>query len=742
MSSPAATASHASAPSGPTRTVHGVCNLCEAICGLTFTVAGTGPSERIISIKGNEADPLSRGHICPKAVALKDLHEDPDRLRQPVRRINQNGQTTWQPIGWDEAFDIVVEGLAKVREAHGSNAVAVYQGNPSIHNWGNVTHGHLFFGQLKTRQRYSATSVDQLPHHMAAYWLYGHQLRIPIPDIDHTQYLLVLGGNPLASNGSLMTVPDVRTRLKALRERGGKLVVVDPRRTETAAVADEHLFIDPGTDAAWLLSILNTLFDEGIHRPRQWTDLLDQVDALREAVLPFSPEATATVTGIDAATTRRVARELAAAEGGACYGRMGLSTQAHGVVCQWVIQVINLLCGHVDREGGTLLTTPALDLIKQGLMPPGHFDAWRSRVRGTPEFGGELPVSTLAEEMLTPGRGQIKALVTSCGNPVLSTPNGQQLDRALSGLDFMASIDFYVNETTRHADVILPPTCGLEHDHYDLLFLHLAVRNVTRYTEAVVSPADGALHDWQIYSELARRYARRIWASEKGSVVTRLKGMGTRAAMARLAPKRLLQIGLQRGDSGVTWDDMKHHPEGIDLGPLKPSLVAALQAKGKRVKLLPERIAQELPTLVPLFTQAPATQAPSAQDTLKLIGRRDVRSNNSWMHNSARLVSGKNRCVLWMHPQDAMARSLSDGQSVQVRSRVGAVTLPVHISADIKPGVVSMPHGWGHGRAGVQLQVAQAHAGVSINDVVDEQLTDRISGNAAFSAQPVSVVAA
>jgi anaerobic selenocysteine-containing dehydrogenase len=270
-----------------------------------------------------------------------------------------------------------------------------------------------------------------------------------------------------------------------------------------------------------------------------------------------------------------------------------------------------------------------------------------------------------------------------------------------------------------------------------LLFLHLAVRNVTRYTEAVVSPADGALHDWQIYSELARRYARRTWASEKASVVARLKGMGTRAAMARLAPKRLLQIGLQRGDSGVTWDDMKHHPEGIDLGPLKPSLVAALQAKGKRVKLLPERIAQELPTLVPLFTQAPV-----AQSTLKLIGRRDVRSNNSWMHNSERLVSGKNRCVLWMHPQDAQARSLVEGQAVQVSSRVGAVTLPVHISADIKPGVVSMPHGYGHGRSGVQLQVAQAHAGVSINDVVDEQLTDRISGNAAFSAQPVSVVAA
>ncbi len=722
--------------SSGTRTVQGVCNLCEAICGLSFTVQGTGAAERIVSIRGNEADPLSRGHICPKAVALKDLHEDPDRLRQPVKRVVQGGQTTWQTIGWDEAFTTVVEGLAKVREAHGSQAVAVYQGNPSVHNWGNFTHGPLFFGQLKTRHRYSATSVDQLPHHLVAMWLYGHQMRIPVPDIDRTQYLLVLGGNPLASNGSLMTVPDVRTRLKALRERGGKLVVVDPRCTETASVADEHLFIDPGTDAAWLLAIVHTLFAENLCQPRQWADLLDQVDAVREAVQLFSAEATAIVTGIDAGTTRRIARELAQADGGVCYGRMGVSTQAHGVVCQWAIQVINLLCGHVDREGGALLTSPAIDLVKMGLMGPGHFDAWRSRVRGAPEFGGELPVSVMAEEMLTPGKGQVRALVTSCGNPVLSTPNGQQLDKALSGLDFMVSIDFYINETTRHAHIILPPTCGVEHDHFDLVFMHLAVRNVARYTGAIVSPQAGALHDWQIYSELAQRYARRTWASEKGGALARLKSMATRAALTRLEPKRLLQFGLQRGGSGVTWDDMTAHPEGIDLGPLKPSLVETLKAKGKRVKLLPDRIAQELPSLAALFTQA----APQVS-TLKLIGRRDVRSNNSWMHNSERLVSGKARCVLWMHPEDALARSLSEGQAVTVSSRVGAVTLPVHISADIKLGVVSMPHGWGHGRAGVKLSVAQLHPGVSINDVVDDQLTDRISANAAFSAQPVNVEA-
>ncbi|MBT9608624.1 MAG: molybdopterin-dependent oxidoreductase [Aquabacterium sp.] len=749
--------SKAPAADAPIHTRHGVCNLCEAICGLTFQVQGSvdgrGPQARIISVKGNEADPLSRGHICPKAVALKDLHEDPDRLRQPVKRVVEQGPhgsiTRWQTITWDEAFDLVVEGLARTREQHGSHAVGVYQGNPNVHNWGNVTHGHLFLSQLKTRSRFSATSADQLPHHIVAHWLYGHQLAIPIPDIDRTQYMLVLGGNPLASNGSLMTVPDVRARFKALKSRGGKLVVVDPRRTETAAIADEHLAIDPGTDAAWLLSLVHTLFAEELTRPGALEPLLDQVQAVRDAVAPFSPEATAALTGIDAATTRRIARELAAAssQGGAvAYGRMGVSTQAHGVVCQWAIQVINLLTGNIDREGGALLTSPALNLIQMKLMGPGHLGAWRSRVRGAPEFSGELPVSVLAEEMLTPGRGQIKALLTAAGNPVLSTPNGRQLDEALSKLDFMVSVDFYVNETTRHAHVILPPTCFVEHDHYDLVFLHLAVRNVARYSEPIVEPAPGTLHDWEIYAELAQRYARRVWALERGGVASRLAGLLTRGLMKRLPPHRLLAIGLNRAGAsaqGLTLAKLRAHPEGIDLGPLKPSLVASLTARKKRIDLLPAGIRGELPQLVAAFTGPVAAMlSPSGQATLKLIGRRDVRSNNSWMHNSERLVSGKPRCTLWMHPDDAASRALQDGQTITVASRTGRIQVPVHVSADIRPGVVSLPHGWGHGREGVQMAVAQAHPGASINDLTDDRLTDRISANAAFSAVPVWIEAA
>ncbi|MFT3859623.1 MAG: molybdopterin-dependent oxidoreductase [Aquabacterium sp.] len=728
-----------SAPSdAPIETRLGVCNLCEAICGLSFQVQGG----RIISIKGDDNDPLSRGHICPKAVALKDLHEDPDRLRAPLRRITDaEGRTRWQTISWDQAFDLVVEQLVRVRELHGSNAVAIYQGNPTVHNWGNVTHGPLFLGQLKTRNRFSATSVDQLPHHVVAYWLYGHQMHIPIPDVDHTHFMLILGGNPMASNGSLMTSPDIRNRFKALKARGGKLVVIDPRRTETAEVADEHHFIDPGTDAAWLLSVVHTLFDEELVKPGAFEPLIDNIKAVRDAVAAFRPEATAAVTGIDAATTRRLAREIAAADGAVIYGRMGLSTQMHGVVCQWAIQVINLLTGNLDREGGSLITSPAVDLIQLGLMKPGHFDAWRSRVRGAPEFGGELPVSVMAEEMLAPGEGRVRALVTSCGNPVLSTPNGRQLEQALSQLDFMVSIDFYLNETTRHAHVILPPTCGVEHDHYDLVFLHLAVRNVARYSEAVVPAAPGALHDWEIYSELARRYARRVWSLERASARQRLTDMAMRGIMGRMPPRKMLDMGLKRSKRGVSFKQLLAHPHGVDLGPLQPSLLDKLQRRQRRIDLMPDAIRQELPQLTGLLITAVDAQALAA-DALKLIGRRHVRSNNSWMHNSERLVSGKPRCTLWMHPQDAEARYLQDGQIVSVSSRVGQVQVPLQVTPDIRPGVVSLPHGWGHDRPGIRMGVAQAHAGASINDLTDDRHTERISGNAAFSAVPVKVAAA
>ncbi|OES61084.1 dehydrogenase, partial [Pseudomonas aeruginosa] len=478
------------------------CHLCEAICGLAIeTESDEGGVPRIRSIKGDPQDSFSRGHVCPKAVALQDIQDDPDRLRQPLRRVGSE----WQPIGWDEAFALVASRLGEIRERHGNDAVAVYQGNPSVHNYGLMTHSNYFLGLLKTRNRFSATSVDQLPHHLVSQQMYGHGLLIPIPDIDHTDFMLVLGGNPLASNGSIMTVPDVEKRLKALKARGGRLVVVDPRRSETAAIADRHLFIRPGQDAALLLGILNTLFEEHLGRPTPLP--VDGLERVREAVAVFDAESMSVRCGVPAESIRQLARDFAAAERAVCYGRMGVSTQAFGTLCQWLVQLINLVTGNLDRVGGALCTSPALDLVAS--TSGGHFDRWRSRVSGLPEYGGELPVAALAEEILGEGEGQVRALVTVAGNPVLSTPNGRRLEQALDGLEFMLSIDLYINETTRYADLILPPTAPLEHDHYDTTFNVFAVRNVTRFNEAVLPRPEGALHDWEIFVGLARAFAAR-----------------------------------------------------------------------------------------------------------------------------------------------------------------------------------------------------------------------------------------
>ena len=693
---------------------HRACHLCEAICGLTIE---TAPDEQggvqILSIKGDAQDSFSRGHICPKAVALQDIQNDPDRLRQPMRRIGSE----WQAIGWDEAFELVAERLSTIQAAHGQNAVAVYQGNPSVHNYGLMTHSNYFLGLLKTRNRFSATSVDQLPHHLTSLQMYGHGLLIPIPDIDHTDFMLILGGNPLASNGSIMTVPDVEKRLKAIQKRGGKLVVVDPRRSETAAIADQHLFIRPGQDAALLLGLLNTLLEENLGRATHLPVV--GLDEVRAAIAPFTAEAMAPRCGIEAAAIRQLAREFAAADKAVCYGRMGVSTQAFGTLCQWLVQLINLVTGNLDREGGVLCTSPAVDLV--AATSGGSFNRWQSRVSGLPEYGGELPVAALAEEMLTPGEGQVRALVTVAGNPVLSTPNGRQLEQALEGLEFMVSVDLYINETTRYADLILPPTAPLEHDHYDTTFNVFAVRNVTRFNEAVLPKPEGVLHDWEIFVGLAKAFAARTGVELKPT----------------MAPQQMIDMGLRFGPYGdksehkLSLAALRDAPHGIDLGPLKPNLAARLKTADKQVQAAPALLLGDLSRF--------AAQPQPAEGELLLIGRRHVRSNNSWMHNYHRLVKGKPRHQLLMHPDDLAARGLDDGQRVQVRSRVGSVEVEVAGSDEVMRGVVSLPHGWGHNRAGVRMAIASAQPGASANDLTDERFLDVLSGNAALNGVPVEV---
>ncbi|CAD5109172.1 molybdopterin oxidoreductase family protein [Zestomonas carbonaria] len=701
-----------------TRTLHHrACHLCEAICGLTIeTERLDDGSQRILSIKGDAEDSFSRGHICPKAVALQDIQNDPDRLRQPMRRIGD----TWQPIAWDEAFELVAERLADIQARHGKNAVAVYQGNPSVHNYGLMTHSNYFLGLLRTRNRYSATSVDQLPHHLVSHLMYGHGLLIPIPDIDHTDFMLILGGNPLASNGSIMTVPDVEKRLKALKARGGKLVVVDPRRSETAAIADQHLFVRPGQDAALLLGVLNTLFAEGLARATHLP--VSGLDEVRAAIADFNAESMSRRCGVPAEDIRQLARDFAAAERAVCYGRMGVSTQAFGTLCQWLVQLINLVTGNLDREGGALCTQPAVDLVSS--TSGGHFERWRSRVSGLPEYAGELPVAALAEEMLVPGEGQVRALVTVAGNPVLSTPNGRQLEQALEGLEFMLSIDLYINETTRHADLILPPTAPLEHDHYDTSFNLFAVRNVTRFNEAVLDKPDGVLHDWEIFVALAQAFAARTGAELKPT----------------MPPEQMIDLGLRFGPYGersehkLSLAALREHPHGLDLGPLRPNLAGRLKN--------PEQAVQAAPALLLADLQRLAAQPEPEAGELLLIGRRHVRSNNSWMHNYHRLVKGKPRHQLLMNPEDLTRRGLVDGQRVRVRSRVGEIEVEVAASDEMMPGVVSMPHGWGHGRPGVRMTIASAQPGASVNDLTDERRLDAVSGNAALNGVPVEVEAA
>ena len=700
------------------KTHYRACNLCEAICGLEIKTQG----DQVLSIKGDKNDPLSRGYICPKGTAMEDIFTDPDRLRKPVVRQGDK----WVEISWQQAFDTVADKLVAVQEQHGHNAVAFYAGNPNVHNYGSMTHANVLRKAVQTKIHFSATSLDQLPHHLTSYSLFGHQSLIPIPDIDHSNYMLIIGGNPLASNGSIMTSPDIPKRLKAIQQRGGRFIVIDPRRTETAEIADQHLFIRPGTDAWLLMAMLNTLFAEDLISTGHLTDLLVGVDQVRSACVSFTPELAEQRTGVAAEQIRQLARDMASTEGAVCYGRMGVSVQVYGTLCQWAIQMINILTNSLDVRGGMMASSPAFGFIKPGESGAGHFAAFHSRVSSLPEFAGELPATVMAEEMLTEGEGQIRGLITTAGNPVLSAPNGNLMDKALAGLDFMVSIDFYINETTQHADIILPPTSALEHDHYDLAFHRLAVHNTARFNEAVFEPAEGSKHDWEIFNEL-------------GLAVAARKGMDAKPLPS---PDKLIDMGIQRGpysaaaghELELTLDKIKQHPHGLDIGPLQPSLPERLCTSDGKITLMADYIIEDLARLG-------TDQSATAKDEFLLIGRRHIRSNNSWMHNSHRLVKGKPRWQLLMHPDDLAAHQLQDQSQVRIQSRVGEVQTQVMASDEVMPGVVSLPHGWGHKRDGVSMEIAAAQGGVSCNDLTDDKLIDQASGNSALNGVPVRIFA-
>jgi anaerobic selenocysteine-containing dehydrogenase len=690
------------------------CNLCEAMCGLEITYK----EKKVISIVGDKKDPLSKGFICPKSLALKDLYEDPDRLKTPIKRT-ENG---WQEISWTEAFDEVEIQIKKIQEKYGNNAVATYQGNPNVHNVGSMLYGGPFLKSLKTKQKYSATSADQLPHHIASLKMFGHQMLIPIPDIERTDYLLILGANPGASNGSLLTAPGFPQKIKSIQKRGGKVINIDPRFTETSKISSQHLYINPGKDALFLLSLLHVIFDQGIEEKTHLSNYLKGLEEIKEIVKEYSPKKTALLIGIDSLEIQKIAKDFMNSKTAVCYGRMGVSTQEYGGICQWLINVLNIVTNNMDKVGGAMFTKPAIDLVYmtgiQGKV--GNFDRYRSRVHNLPEYSGELPVATLADEILTEGEGQIKMFICTAGNPVLSAPNGKKMEKALEKLDFMVSIDIYLNETSKYANIILPTTNGLETLHYDLVFHQLAIRNTAKLSEVLFEKDENQKHDWQILNELTERI------TEKKNSLT---------------PEMMLDNMFQYSpykEANLSVNKLKENPNGIDLGSLQPLLIKRIFTVDKKINVSPKIFIDDLKRLNKELckdTKEEETKYPFA-----LIGRRHLRNNNSWMHNSKLLMKGKNRCTVLMSSKDANNLSITDHQKIKIISNVGSIELPVEISDEMKEGVLSIPHGFGHNRNGTKIKLAEENAGESINDLTDDNKIDKLTGNANFSGTRVKVI--
>ncbi|MDH6627350.1 anaerobic selenocysteine-containing dehydrogenase [Streptomyces sp. LBL] len=739
------------------RTALRICPLCEATCGLTLTVEGT----RVTGARGDRDDVFSRGFICPKGAAFGAVDGDPDRLRAPL--VRKDGEL--REATWEEAFDAVATGMRPVIERYGPNSVGVVLGNPNVHTMAGALYPPVLIAGLGTRSLFTASTVDQMPKHVSSGLLYGDANAIPVPDLDHTDHLLLIGANPLESNGSLCTAPDFPGKLKALKARGGTLSVIDPRHTRTARLADRHIAIRPGTDALLLAAMAYVLFEEELVELGALTPHVQGTEELRDAVRDFTPEAVTGACDVDAATIRALARELAAAPTAAVYGRIGSCTVQHGTLASWLVDVLNILTGNLDRPGGALFPQAATDRTPRPAGPGRGFalGRWRSRVGQHPEAKGELPLSVLAEEIDTAtGAGEpVRALIAVAANPVLSAPDGDRLDKALDSLDFMVSVDPYLNETSRHAHVVLPPPPPSQSPHHDFAFNTLAVRNQVRYTRPAVPLEPGRMAETEILARLTLAVTGMHGAETAavddlvigqtlGKAVkephTPVHGRDPKELTAQLTgesgPERWLDLMLRLGPygdgfgvrpDGLSLAKLLEHPHGIDLGPLRPRLPQPLKTRSGTVELLPQPIADDLPRLRRALTERP--------DGLVLVGRRHLRSNNSWMHNIPVLTGGSNRCTLQIHPEDAERLGVRDGAAVRVKGAGGEVTAAAEVTDGVRPGVVSLPHGWGHDRPGTRLSHAATDPGVNVNQLLDGSLLDPLSGNAVLNGIPVEVTA-
>ncbi len=740
-----------------------ICPFCEATCGLELDV--DHDARTLLSVKPNHSDHLSQGHICPKAVALKDLDEDPDRLRVPLIRRGGN----LQEATWEEAFAEIKKRALPIIEKHSRHAAGIYIGNPTAHKPGLAQAFPVFARALGTPNMFSASTLDQMPRHVASGLLYGSWMTVPIPDIDRTDLLVVVGANPMVSNGSLWTVPGFRERLRKMKARGGKLIVVDPKRTATAKEADQHLSIRPGTDIFFFLSILATLFDEGLADPKHARDIVENMDTLSEAVRPYTPEATESVTSISADSVRELARQIAETEKASLYTRIGTSVSEFGTTATWAADLINILTGHLDREGGAMW--PKTAAFQYNASGPGgsgkgvRSGRRKSRVRGAPEVMGEFPAVCLSEEIETPGEGQIRLLFTIAGNPALSAPGGARLARALDTLDFMVSTDIYLNETTRHADVILPGASQLEEFHFPISFQQFSARNVVRYTPATFPLAKGRPAEWEIMYRLALIMSGQddtitpadlddmIIAGRVKSAIAatpELEGRAEADILSELAPRkgpeRVIDLELRTGPfgdkfgaipDGLNLTRLADNPGGIDLGALAPRLPEVLRTPNGTINLLPQEIAEDLPRVA----ESLDTMKKGSGTALLMIGRRNVRTNNSWMHNLPVLAKGRFKGALEIHPEDATPRGLESGSVAIISNDRGKVEVEVDVTDDVAPGVVCLPHGFGHVFDDTNLSVAGQSPGANSNLLASTERTDPLSGNAVLNGIEVNVAA-
>jgi anaerobic selenocysteine-containing dehydrogenase len=721
------------------RTAPRICPLCEATCGLTLTIEGT----TVTGARGDRDDIFSRGFICPKGASFGGLDADPDRLRVPLVR---GGDGELREAAWSEAFDLIAARIPALTKAHGPGALGVVLGNPNVHTMAGSLYPPLLLAALRTRNVFTASTLDQMPKHVSSGLLFGDAHAIPVPDLDRTDHLLLIGANPLESNGSLCTAPDFPGRLKALRRRGGTLTVIDPRRTRTARLADRHVAIRPGADALLLAALAHTLLTEKLAVPGPLAGHLEGFDELAGALADFTPQAVAAACDVDADTITAIARELAAAPTAAVYGRIGSCTVEHGTLASWLVDVLNILTGNLDRPGGAMFPLSATARAPRPAGPGKGFalGRWSSRVSGHPEAKGELPVAALAEEIDTPGEDRIRALVVIAANPVLSAPDGDRLDAALAdGLDFMVSVDPYLNETSRHADVVLPPPPPSQSAHFDFALNNFAVHNQVRYTRAAVPLEDGRMDESEIHARLILAVSGMHGAPPSavddlaiGTALTRAGAPKEQAAelTGEGGPERRLDLMLRLGPYGLTLEQLLAHPHGIDLGPLKPRVPEVLRTRSGRIELLPEPIAADLPRLRRALGDRPAP--------LVLVGRRHLRSNNSWMHNVGSLAGGSNVCTLQIHPDDAARLGLVDGAIARIEASGGGIEAPAEITDTVRSGVVSLPHGWGHSRPGTRMAVAAAHPGANVNQLLDGTLLDPLSGTAVLNAIAVSVTPA